>query len=167
MTASPRVPAPANSAAISALGFVGWLVLAFSAAALGGLFPPGDWYARLQKPSWNPPNWVFGPVWTALYTLMAVAAWRVWRRGGFGTRRRELVVFLVHLVLNALWSPCFFGLHSPALGLAEIVLLWGALVATLVLFWRVDRLAGALFVPYLAWVSFAAFLNFTLWRLNP
>jgi tryptophan-rich sensory protein len=130
------------------------------------MFPPGEWYAQLRKPTWNPPGWIFGPVWTALYTMMAIAAWLVWRRGGFAVRRVSLGLFLLQLLLNALWSPLFFGLHNPALAFVEIVMLWLAILATLLAFWKVRRGVGLLLAPYLAWVSFAAVLNFTLWRLN-
>lgn len=148
------------------LGFIGWLAACFAAAGAGVLFMPGAWYASLQKPAWNPPAWLFGPVWTALYTMMALAAWLVWRRGGFAAQRRPLVLFLVQLVFNAAWTPLFFGLHQPGLAFAEILLLWLAIVATVAAFWRADRAAAWLLVPYLAWVSFAAALNFTLWQLN-
>ena len=148
------------------LALVGWVLLCFAAASLGGIFGPGDWYAALKKPAWNPPGWIFGPVWTALYTMMAVAAWLVWRQGGWGKQRQSLLVFLGQLALNALWTPLFFGLHRPGLAFAEIVLLWLAIVATLMLFWKVNRAAAWLLVPYLAWVSFAVSLNFTLWWLN-
>lgn len=149
------------------LALGGWLLLCFGAAALGGLFMPGEWYASLKKPWWNPPGWIFGPVWTALYTMMAVAAWLVWKRGGFPARRRPLGLFLAQLALNAAWTPLFFGLHRPGLAFAEIVLLWMAIAATLLAFRPVSRVAAWLLAPYLAWVSFAAVLNFTLWRLNP
>ena len=150
----------------SALALVGWLALAFAAAAAGGFFLPGEWYAGLQKPSWNPPNWIFGPVWTALYTTMAIAAWLVWKRGGFGGQRVALSLFLAQLLFNLLWSPLFFGLRHPALAFVDIVLLWLALLGTVAAFWKVRPLAGALLVPYLAWVTFASALNFALWRLN-
>jgi tryptophan-rich sensory protein len=148
------------------LALGGWLALSFAAAALGAFFLPGAWYAGLQKPSWNPPNWIFGPVWTALYTLMAVAAWLVWRRGGFAAQRVALSLFLLQLLLNALWSPLFFGLQNPALALVDILLLGIALLGTVAAFWQARPLAGALLVPYLAWVGFAGALNFALWRLN-
>ena len=147
-------------------GFAVWLVLCFIAPALGSVAGPGDWYAQLQKPPWNPPGWVFGPVWTVLYASMAVAVWMIWRRGGFRVQRLPLVLFLTQLALNALWTPLFFGLHRPDLALVDILLLWLAIVATLVAFARVHRGAAALLAPYLAWVSFATFLNFTIWRLN-
>ena len=148
------------------LGLVGWVLLSFGAAALGATSMPGEWYAALKKPSWNPPGWVFGPVWTTLYTMMGVAAWLVWRRGGFVVQRRALVPFLVQLGLNAAWSPLFFGLRRPDLAFMEIVLLWLAIMWTIAAFRCVHGMAAVLLWPYLAWVSFAAFLNWTLWRLN-
>jgi tryptophan-rich sensory protein len=142
------------------------VLLCFAAASLGALFPPDAWYAALEKPSWNPPGWIFGPVWSALYTMMAVAAWLVWKRGGFAAQGRPLGAFLAQLALNALWTPLFFGLHWPGVAFAEIVLLGLAIAWTTALFWRVQRAAAYLLLPYLAWVSFAAVLNGTLWRLN-
>ncbi len=147
-------------------GLAVWLVLCFAAPALGSAAGPGEWYAQLQKPAWNPPGWVFGPVWTLLYAMMAVAAWGVWRRGGWRAQRLPLSLFLTQLALNALWTPLFFGLRSPGLALVDIVLLWLALAATLAAFARVHRASAVLLAPYLAWVSFAAFLNFTIWQLN-
>jgi len=127
---------------------------------------PGEWYAGLKKPAWNPPAWIFGPVWTTLYTMMALAAWLVWKRGGFVAQRKPLALFLTQLVLNAAWTPLFFGLHWPGIAFAEIVLLWLAIAATLAAFCVVSCTAAWLLVPYLGWVSFAAALNFELWRLN-
>ncbi len=150
----------------SALALAGWLALTFAAAAMGGIVMPGEWYASLEKPSWNPPNWIFGPVWTALYILMAVAAWLVWTRGGWTTQMRPLTLFLVQLTLNAAWTPLFFGIKNPGLAFAEIILLWLAIAATLIVFRPVSRTAAWLLAPYLAWVSFALWLNFTLWQLN-
>jgi len=149
-----------------ALGLLGWLAACFLSASLGAIFMPGEWYAALQKPAWNPPSWIFGPVWTVLYTMMAVAAWLVWIDGGFAARRRPLAWFLTQLALNAAWTPIFFGLHQPGLACAEILLLWLTIAATLAVFWPLNRTASWLLAPYLAWVSFAATLNFTLWRLN-
>ncbi len=148
------------------LTLAGWLLLCFAAASLGGLFGPGEWYASLKKPAWNPPGWIFGPVWTALYTMMAVAAWLVWRQGGWVKQRKPLTFFLIQLALNALWTPLFFGWHHPGIAFAEIVLLWLAIALTLTAFRPVSRGAAWLLAPYLAWVSFAAALNFALWRLN-
>lgn len=149
------------------LGLVGWLAVCFAVASLGAVFPPGEWYAALRKPTWNPPGWIFGPVWTALYTMMAVGAWLVWKRGGFRAQGRPLGLFLAQLALNAAWTPLFFGLHRPGLAFMEIVLLWLTIVATLLAFRRVSLTAAWLLAPYLAWVSFAGALNFALWRLNP
>lgn len=149
------------------LALAGWLALCFSVASLGAIFMPGEWYASLKKPSWNPPPWIFAPVWSALYAMMAVAAWLVWKRGGFSTQRRPLALFLAQLALNALWTPLFFGLHRPGLAFLEILLLWLAIAATLLAFRPVNSAAAWLLAPYLTWVSFAAALNFALWRLNP
>jgi len=149
------------------LGLIGWLLLCFAASAGGAVFMPGEWYAALTKPAWNPPGWLFGPVWSALYTMMAVAAWLVWKRGGFAAQRRPLGWFLVQLALNATWTPLFFGLHRPGVAFAEILLLWLAIAWTIAAFWREHRVSAWLLAPYLAWVSFAAVLNGTLWRLNP
>lgn len=142
------------------------IVLVAGAASFGALFSPGDWYAGLVKPSFNPPNWIFGPVWTALYLMMAVAAWLVWRRRAARPVTPSLAVYLAQLALNALWSWLFFGLHAMGAAFIDICLLWLFILATLVLFWRVHRWAGALLAPYLAWVGFAAVLNFALWQLN-
>ncbi len=159
--------AQAPSALKASFALVGWAVLCFGAASLGALFMPGEWYASLRKPSWNPPGWIFGPVWTALYAMMAAAAWLIWRRGGFLRQRKPLLLFLGQLVLNAAWTPLFFGLRMPGVAFAEILLLWVAIAATLAAFRPISRPAAWLLVPYLAWVTFAAVLNFTLWRLNP
>jgi len=145
---------------------VGFVVASFAAAALGGVTTASsvrDWYPTIAKPTWTPPSWIFGPVWTALYAMMAVAGWLVWRRVGWGG---ALVWFAVQLSLNAAWSPVFFGLQRIGLALVNIILLWLAIAGTTVAFWRVMPAAGILFVPYLAWVSFASALNFAIWRLN-
>jgi len=149
-----------------ALALLGWLALCFAAAGTAIFVSTDGWYAALHKPSWNPPAWVFGPAWSLLYILMAVAAWLVWREGGWKTQGRALGLFLLQWLLNALWTPLFFGMHRPGLAFAENVILWLVLAATLASFWRVRKVAGVLLVPYLAWVSFAAALNFTVWRLN-
>ncbi len=166
MNAQDQSPSRTRTRTILALA--GWLAVCFAAAALGGLAGagPGEWYAGLRKPAWNPPAWIFGPVWSVLYSLMACAAWLVWKRGGWGLRRGPLVLFLVQLALNAAWSPLFFGLHAPGWAAVDIVLLWVALIATVTAFRPVSRIAAVLLLPYAAWVSFAAVLNFTLWRLN-
>ena len=148
------------------LGLCGWLLLCFAAAAFGAFFSPGEWYAALDKPSWNPPSWVFGPVWTLLYLMMAVAAWLVWKRGGFAAHRGPLTLFLGQLALNAAWSPLFFGLQRPGPAFIVIILLWLAILATLLAFRPIHRPAAWLLVPYLAWVTFAAVLNGVLWQMN-
>jgi tryptophan-rich sensory protein len=150
-------------------GLIGWLLVTAAAAALGGLASAraGEFYATLERPSWAPPAAVFGPVWTTLYVLMAVAAWLVWRERGFAGARVALALYLAQLALNALWTWLFFAWRQGALALAEIVVLWLALAATVVAFRRVRPLAGALLLPYLAWVSFATALTAAVWRANP
>lgn len=125
------------------------------------------WYARLEKPPFNPPNWLFPPVWTTLFLFMGVALWLVLRADPeAGSRGLALGLFGVQLGLNVLWSVLFFGLRSPGLAMVELVFFWAALVATTVLFFPLSTVAGVLFLPYLAWVSFAGILNFELWRRN-
>ena len=142
------------------------ILLTFLAPVAGVWGMPGEWYAALVKPSWNPPAWIFGPVWTVLYTVLAVAAWVVWQRGGWAAQRGPLTLYLIQLVLNAAWTPLFFGLQMPGLAFVEILCLLAAVLLTARAFHRVRPVAGLLFVPYAAWVAFASWLNFTLWRLN-
>lgn len=144
----------------------GWIALTYGAAATGVFVSTGGWYAGLVKPAWNPPGWLFGPVWTLLYAMMAVAAWLVWREGGWKTRKRELGLYLLQWALNALWTPLFFGMHRPGLAFVEIIVLGLTLLATMMAFWRVRRAAALLLAPYALWVAFAAALNFAIWRLN-
>jgi tryptophan-rich sensory protein len=133
-------------------------------ATSGGV---STWYPGLAKPSFNPPSWAFGPVWTLLYILMGVAAFLVWRQGlRTDGVKSALTVFLIQLALNGLWSVLFFGLQAPGWALVEIILLWLAIIATMVLFWRIVPTAGRLLLPYLVWVSFATVLNASLWWLN-
>lgn len=127
---------------------------------------PGEWHASLVKPSWNPPNTVFAPVWSTLYILMGIAAWLVWRKVGFSGGRTVLGLFIAQLVLNSLWSYLFFGLHEPGIAFVEIVILWLVILVVTIGFWRVSVPAGALLLPYLCWVGFASLLNLQLWRLN-
>lgn len=152
-----------------AIGLFGWLVLAFAAAAIGALasVQAGAFYLDLVRPAWAPPSWLFGPVWSVLYLFMGVAAWLVWRTQGRTARRTALFVFVIQLVANALWTWLFFVWHQGALAFAEILLLWALILVTIVMFARISKLAAALLLPYLAWVSFASALNFSLWRLNP
>ena len=140
-----------------------FVLLVAVAGACGSLAMPDAWYAALAKPSFNPPNWIFAPVWTALYLAMAVAAWRVYRRAGFDA---ALGLWIAQLVCNAIWSPLFFGAHRIDFALADIVALLVLLIATTILFFRRDRIAGWLMVPYVAWVSFATLLTFSIFRLN-
>ena len=150
-------------------GLALWLVVCFLVAAVGAAasLQAGVFYAELTLPDWAPPASVFGPVWTVLYAMMAVSAWLIWQRRETGLARLALAVFVVQLVLNALWSWLFFGWRLGALSFADIVVLWVLIVVTLVLFYRIRPLAGLLLVPYLAWVSFASVLNFSIWQLNP
>jgi tryptophan-rich sensory protein len=148
------------------LGLIGWLAASFAAGWIGSRWMPGEWYAALAKPAWNPPNWIFGPVWTMLYVLMAVSAWLVWRQAGFGGAGGALSLFVVQLALNGVWSYLFFGLHRIDWALVDSAVMWGAILAVTVLFWGVNRTAGLILLPYLAWVSFATCLNFALWSLN-
>jgi tryptophan-rich sensory protein len=148
---------------------IAWVVVCFLVAAVGAAASAGaaSFYAELIRPDWAPPAAVFGPVWTVLYLLMSIAAWLVWRERETRLAHIALVIFGVQLVLNALWSWLFFGWYQGALAFLEILLLWAAILTTLILFWRIRPQAGWLLVPYLAWVTFAAALNYVLWQLNP
>jgi len=157
-TNKPAVP--------SWVGLVFWVALSFAAAGFGSRFPPGDWYTHLAKPAFNPPAWVFAPVWTLLYLVMGIAAWLVWRQRAVARVTPALALFLVQLALNAAWSWLFFGLHHIGWALVDLAAFWLAIGATLLAFWTHRPLAGLLMVPYLLWVSFAALLNFQFWRLN-
>lgn len=151
------------------LALAGFLAATFLVAGVSSAFTASavpTWYATIDKPAFNPPNWIFAPVWTTLYCLMAVAAWLVWQRPSSGLRTRALVAFWIQLALNFAWSFLFFGQHAIGVAFAEIVLLWLAILVTCVLFFRLSRAAGWMFVPYLLWVSFASVLNFAIWRLN-
>lgn len=150
-------------------GLVGWLVVTGIAAFAGSVASrrAEDFYGQLVQPAWAPPPAVFGPVWTVLYVLMAVAAWLVWRQGGFARARTALTLYLVQLVVNALWSWLFFAWQMGAAALLDIALMWVLVVATMAAFWRHSRPAALLLLPYLAWISFAAMLNLRLWQLNP
>ncbi|WP_417850665.1 TspO/MBR family protein [Thalassoglobus sp.] len=145
------------------------IAISLGAGGLGAMatIPEIDgWYRTIEKPSWNPPDAVFGPVWTTLYIMMAISAWLVWRTGEVKASKLPLSLFSVQLLLNIGWSWIFFHFHKLGWAFAEIIVLWLAIVATTFAFFRVSKLAGALMVPYLAWVSFASVLNFAIWRLN-
>ena len=150
----------------SILGAIGALVLTFGAAYVGSRFPVDEWYTALAKPSWNPPNWLFGPVWSVLYLLMAISVWLVWKKQGLLGAIVPLSIFLLQLLLNAAWSWLFFGLHEMGIAFVEIVVLWSVILVNIILFWKIYPISGILLLPYLLWVSFASVLNYTLWRLN-
>jgi tryptophan-rich sensory protein len=167
---------PSRGTGRSILALVLFLVIAAAVAALGGLTTIGNvdgWYADAAKAPWTPPNVVFGPVWTVLYTVMSIAAWLVWRQPDGPGRRRALAMYVAQLAVNAIWTPVFFGLY-PVIGVGA---LWGALLIILVLdlavlttilrFWRVSRLAAVLLIPYGAWVLYATTLNAAAAVLNP
>jgi benzodiazapine receptor len=154
------------SPARSVLGAIVALALTFGAGYIGSTFPIDAWYAALSKPAWNPPNWLFGPVWGVLYLLIAVSAWLVWRKAGLARAAVPLGLFAVQLILNAAWSWIFFGRHEIGLALIEISTLWVAILGTTIAFWRLNPVSGYLMVPYILWVSFASVLNFAIWRLN-
>lgn len=141
----------------------GFFLLTFAVAGVAAQFEPGLWYEGVRKPAFTPPDWVFAPAWTLLYAAMAVAGWLVWRIAGWGA---ALALWGAQLALNGAWSWLFFGLHKPGLALAEILVLWLAIAATIAAFLRVRRAAALLLMPYLAWVSFAALLNGAIWQLN-
>ncbi|MEM8685633.1 MAG: TspO/MBR family protein [Pseudomonadota bacterium] len=149
-------------------GLLGWFVVSFAASALGARasISASTFYAELTQPAWSPPAWVFGPVWTVLFAMMAISAWLVWRCGGFAAHRIALLLFFLQLGLNVLWSWLFFAWRMGGPAFAEVLLLWAAILATIVAFFRVKPLAGLLLVPYLLWVSFASALNFALWQSN-
>lgn len=165
MIARERIGAPSHPI----LGLVGFVLVCLATGWIGSIFTMSSvstWYQTLEKPSWTPPSSVFGPVWTALYLAMGVAAWRVWREYGFDGARFAMTAFGVQLGLNLLWSYLFFGLRMPGVAAVEIVLLWIAVLVTMLAFGRLDRPAGWLFAPYLAWVTYASTLNFGIWWLN-
>ena len=151
------------------LGLFGWALVTFTAAGLGAIasVDASAFYAELARPSWAPPAWLFGPVWSALYALMAVSAWLVWRERGFAGARTALVLFIMQLAANALWSWLFFASRQGDLAFAEVLVLWCLIVATIVSFQRISVLAASLLYAYLAWCTFASALTFSIWRLNP
>ncbi len=159
----------AKSSQNATLGLIGWLALCFATSAIGaaGSMQAKDFYASLVLPDWAPSAGLFGPVWIVLFTLMGIAAWLVWRKGGFIRNGNALGMFIAQLAVNALWSWLFFAWHKGGWAFADILLLWMFVLAISMDFWRVRPLAGALLLPYLAWVSFAAALNFEAWQLNP
>lgn len=150
----------------SAIALLGFGLAVFAVASTGAIFRPGDWYERLNKPNWRPPNWLFGPAWATLYAMIAIAGWIVWREFGFSGAPAAFAFYTLQLALNALWSPIFFGLKRPGIAMAELVFLWLAIAATIVAFNSFVQTAALLLLPYLAWVTFAGALNFAIWRMN-
>jgi tryptophan-rich sensory protein len=151
------------------VGLVLWLALTFVVAALASIasIEADSFYLQLVRPTWAPPGWLFGPVWSVLYTAMAVAVWLVWRERGAPLSVPAMVLFVLQLAANAMWSWLFFGWHRGALAFVDVVLLFLLIAATLTAFWRVSRIAGALLIPYLAWVGFASVLTWWEWQNNP
>ena len=157
------------SRARQAVCLLSLVAICFAAAGAGGAITSvsvGDWYQTLKKPSWTPPDWLFGPVWTVLYFLMALSAWLVWRRGGWFASRGSLALFGLQLILNVGWSVIFFGMRSPGFAFGEILILWLAIAATAISFWGQSTSAAIMFTPYLVWTTFAALLNFAIWRMS-
>lgn len=147
-----------------------WLAICYLAAWIGAQVSPGigpsDWYQSIQKPSWNPPNWIFGPVWSFLYTTMGIAAWMVWREHGWNNAGKALTFFLIQLGLNTGWSWVFFGVQAPGWALIHIIVLLSAIVYTTIFFFDKSKISGYLMIPYILWVSFATVLNGAIWWLN-
>ena len=158
-----------RSFSAQALGLAGWLLGSFVAGGIGAVASANaaTFYGQLTQPPWAPPAWLFGPVWSVLYVMMGVAAWLVWRRHGFAGAALALKLFVAQLIANTLWTWLFFVWHQGAASLAEIMVLWLLIAGTTVAFWSRHRLAALLLLPYLAWVTFASALTYSLWQLNP
>ena len=151
------------------IGLVLFVLVCVVAGGLGAVATTPEidgWYRTVVKPEWNPPDWVFGPVWTTLFVLMGISAWLVWKLAGFQETAIPLSLFAVQLILNVTWSWIFFGMHQIGWAAVEIVILWLAILATTVAFFRRSKPAGWLLMPYLGWVTFASVLNFAIWQLN-
>lgn len=148
---------------IQILAAIGFVMVSFAAPTLVIISPPGEWYQDISKPSWNPPAWIFGPVWTTLYLMMATAVWLVWREG---KSKKAMVAYFVQLGLNAAWTPVFFGAQRIDVACTVIIAMWFAILVTILYFYQVKQAAAWLMIPYLAWVSFATLLNATLWAMN-
>lgn len=159
-----------SSRSVRFTGLIFWLFICFFVAWTGAVVSPGiaspEWYNSLAKPGWNPPSWLFGPVWTALYTMMGFAAWLVWKTDGFKNAQTALILFLIQLFLNGLWSQLFFNFHLIGWALFEIVLLLTAIIFTTILFFQKNSVSGWLMIPYIAWVGFATLLTASIWVLN-
>ena len=147
-------------------GLVCWLLLSAVVAWFGAQFNTDSWYFELNKPSWTPPGWLFGPVWTVLYILMAVSAWLIWKTDGKVFGKLSIKIYLAKMMINGLWSFIFFGLHEIGWALADIILLLILLIFVIILFYKENKTAGILLIPYLLWVGFASILNLNIWLLN-
>lgn len=172
---TPRHAASGNSLSrpkprlLSGVTLLVWiLAICAAGAAASLLFPPGDWYETLAKPTWHPPSWLFGPVWTTLYVLLGISAWLVWREPGVpaAARRTAWTAFAVHAALNLAWTPLFFGIQQPGLAFLDIIALWLAVIWMALCFGRISTMAGYLMAPLLLWESFALVLNGTIWLMN-
>jgi len=145
------------------------ILIALSAGFIGSLFTTSSissWYAFINKPSFSPPNWLFAPAWSLLYILMAFAAFLIWKKRDHSQTKPALMFYGIQLILNALWSIIFFGMHNPGLAFLEIIFLWSFILITLIKFYKINKTAGLLFIPYILWVSFASILNYAVWMLN-
>jgi tryptophan-rich sensory protein len=165
-----KTDSPPTTTKAGLIGLAGWLVLAFLTAAVGAVASAnaGSFYNELVRPTWGPPAWLFGPVWSVLYLFMGISAWLVWREHGFDRARVALGLFVIQLVANALWSWLFFFWKQGGWAFIDILILWLLVAATIIQFWRQPaRIAAILLIPYLAWITFAAFLNLSVWQLNP
>lgn len=146
---------------------LGFFLACLATATSAAVFRPGRWYEALAKPPWRPPNWLFGPAWLLLYTMIAASGWLVWMVAGFEDATMALTIYALQLILNAAWSPIFFGLRRLDLALVEMACLWVAILATIAAFYPISNVAAYLLIPYACWVAFAMTLNFSIWRLNP
>jgi tryptophan-rich sensory protein len=146
------------------------VLICLGAGFVGSFFTTPEiatWYQTINKPIWNPPSWLFGPVWTTLFILMGIALFLIWQKAAHSkSAHRAVVFFLVHLLFNIFWSVAFFNLHSPFYAFIAIIVLWLMIFTLMLWFFRLDKKAGALLIPYLFWVSFAGYLNYTIWQLN-
>jgi len=145
------------------------ILVVFSAGFIGSLFTTPNistWYAFINKPSFSPPNWLFAPAWTLLYILMAISAFLIWQERDNLKTKQALTFYGIQLILNTLWSIIFFGMHNPGLASLEIIILWLFILITLIKFYKINKTAGLLFIPYLLWVSFASILNLFVWMIN-
>ena len=153
---------------INWLLLIGLVIVCNLIGAMGALWTASDgsWYRNINKPGFNPPNWIFGPVWTLLFILMGISLYLVYTSPSSKIRTIALILFAVQFVFNVLWSYLFFGINRPDLAFAEIIILLGLIIATTIYFFRVNKISGYLLIPYILWVSFASILNFSIWRLN-